>query len=375
MNNVVGCKKTGNLIVLTSNTSWYLYNFRRNTIKALLSRGCHVLCLAPLDGFSLKLKELGAEYISIPLEGQSTNVFSELKALICIFLIIMKYRPNFVFNFTIKMNIYVGLICRVLRVSYANNVSGLGTAFLHSGLTYRVVQKLYGIANKGGYKVFFQNNEDKLFFIEKKWIMSEQAITLPGSGVDVKRFKYQKLIEGIPFTFIMIARLIADKGVREFVQAARNIKYKYPDARFILVGPSGVSNKTVIPSVEVEFWKSEGVVELVGEQADVIPWLVQSHVLVLPSYREGMPKTVLEAASIGRPSIVTNVPGCRESIIDNETGWLCEVRNVSSLTHVMESVLQLSSSKLIQMSKSARKNIEDNFNEDLVINEYLKCID
>jgi len=362
-------------VVLTSNTSWYLYNFRKNTITALVQLGYNVICLAPKDGYSAKLVELGSQFIAVPLEGKSINPFAELKVLAFIYRQVKEIKPYFVFNFTIKMNLYFGIVCRVLSVPYANNVTGLGTVFLHDGAVHKLAKKLYGFANKGAETVFFQNSEDRDLFVGKCLIDENKSLVLPGSGVDTDRFSYAEMPSYSAFTFIMIARLIGDKGVREFVEAARRVKQVHPDVRFVLVGPTGVSNKTAISSREISDWKQEAVVEIVGEQSDVLPWLMNAHVFVLPSYREGMPKTVLEAAAVGRPSIVTDVPGCRQSIIEGETGWLCKARSSVSLAEVMIHVHGLTDAELQKFSKNARQRAEVVFSEKIVIQHYLDCLE
>jgi glycosyltransferase involved in cell wall biosynthesis len=364
-------------VLITSNTSWYLLKFRKGTIQRLLAEGYHVVCLAPEDAYSVKLEELGAEFIAVPLEGKSIGPLLELKSLLAIYCIVRKLKPAFVYNHTIKMNLYVGLSCRLLDVPYSNNVSGLGTVFLHKGLAYRLAQKLYGYTNSGAKTVFLQNEEDRDTFLELKLVTEDKAVLLPGSGIDLNAYAFSPVPETKPFTFIMIARLIADKGVREYVDAARTVIAVCTtdeNLRFILVGPGGISNASAIGDDEVARWNTQGVVEYVGNQDDVIPWIEQSHVLVLPSYREGMPRTVLEAASIGRPAIVTDVPGCRQSVVDGETGWYCEVRDVESLAVSMLRVVDLPREELERFGVRARHRVEERFSEELVISRYLECL-
>jgi glycosyltransferase involved in cell wall biosynthesis len=361
-------------VVITSNTSWYLLKFRKGTILQLLASGYRVVCLAPRDSYSSKLEALHVEFLPLPLEGKSINPAQELRSLSFIYSAIKQLRPAFVFNHTIKLNLYVGLSCRLLDIPYSNNVSGLGTAFLHEGLAYKLARKLYGLTNSGARTVFFQNEEDRDVFLKLGLVGEGTIALLPGSGIDLDAYAFTTFPKSRPLVFLMIARLIADKGVREFVNAARIVSAAGENARFILVGPGGISNKSAISDAEVEGWVTEGVIEYVGNQDDVIPWLEQSHVLVLPSYREGMPRTVLEAASIGRPAIVSDVPGCRQSVVDGETGWYCQVRDADSLSERMLHVLKLSCEELEQFGLRARKRVEEKFSEKLVIDRYLECL-
>lgn len=363
------------VVFLTSNTSWYLYNFRASTIQALREQGNQVICLSPQDDFSQRLvDELGAEHIALPLDGKSTGAVQELRSLRFIWAVMRRYRPDFVFNFTVKMNIYCGLVCALQRVSFANNISGLGTAFIHDSWLFRRVRQVYGLVNRRAQRLFFQNEEDLGVFRGKRLLGDTPYTLLPGSGVDLQRFQASPLPKGGPFTFIMIARLLGDKGVREYAEACRQLKAEGLNLRCLLVGPLGVSNRTAISEEEVHQWQAESTVEYLGVTDDVRPLIEQAHVLVLPSYREGMPRTVLEAAAMGRPAIVTDVPGCRQAIDTGVTGWLCDVRSAASLAAQMQHVMSLDASDLQRAGSAARMRMESHFSEERVVNAYLACL-
>lgn len=335
--------------------------------------------MAPLDESSTSLESLGATFYPLKMDGASTNPLTELKTLRAAVRLLRRVRPDFVFNFTIKMNSYFGLAAHWAKVPYANNVSGLGTAFIHKSPAYRFARCLYGVSNRRARKVFFQNSEDLDLFVGGGLAEADTAVLLPGSGVDVERFALSSmppLDSGL--SFLMISRLIGDKGVREFVDAARIVRQRIPQVRFVLVGPSGISNKTAISEEEIASWRREGTVELTGEKSDVIPWIHKSHVLVLPSYREGMPRTVLEAASIGRPAIVSDVPGCRQSIIANQTGWFCEARSAQSLAERMMAVIAKAEQDfawLEHFGLRAAERVRREFSDTFVVAEYLRCIE
>lgn len=362
-------------VVLVSNTAWYLYNFRRGTLEALRGAGYRVVALAPEDKSARYLvEELGIEYLPLPMEGKGTRLLSEGKTLLVLAKMLRRLKPYFVFNFTVKANIYSGLACRALRIPYANNVSGLGTAFLHDGWLYRRVRSLYGAANRGARRVFFQNQEDHDLFLGHGLLRKTPTTVLPGSGMDTARFPFSLLPAPVPFTFVMVARLLGDKGVREYVQAAEKVRAIHPESRFLLVGPHGTSNCTAITEAEVQRWRAAGVVEVLGEQGDVRPFLRQAHVLVLPSYREGMPRTVLEAAAMGRPAIVSDVPGCRQSVVAGLTGWLCEVKSIDSLAKCMALSIALPQEELQAAGRAARARIEAEFDERIVVEAALSCL-
>lgn len=362
-------------VFLTSNTSWYLYNFRKSTIRALQDEGYRVVCLSPQDDFSQRLEdELGAEHVALPMVGKSTGLVQELRSLLFIWQTFRRYKPVFVFNFTIKLNLYGGLACTVLRVPFANNISGLGTAFIHDSWLFRRVRQVYGWVNRRARHLFFQNEEDLAVFRDAGLLGDTPMTLLPGSGVDLDHFAFQPLPADGPVTFVMIARLLGDKGVREYAGACRLLKEKGVAARCLLVGPLGVSNHSAVSEAEVAGWQEERVLDYRGATDDVRPVIAESHVLVLPSYREGMPRTVLEAAAMGRPAIVTDVPGCRQAIEAGKTGWLCEVRSAESLAEQMQRVVEMEASKRQRAGQAARERMAASFSEALVVNAYLDCM-
>ena len=360
-------------IFLCSNTAWYLYNFRASTIVSFIADGHSVSCLAPYDSYVRNLQELGVRFIPIELDGENTSILREFMSFFSIYKMMREEKPDIVFNFTIKMNIYAGLCSKINSVPFVNNISGLGTVFIHDSLFYKIIQRLYSFSNKSAKCVFFQNQDDRKLFHSKAGFQGKKTVVLPGSGVDLAYFQRSPLPKASEFTFLMVSRLIADKGVREFVGAAKRVKSKYPHTRFILLGPSGVSNKSAILQDELLHWQGEGVVEFPGGTDDVRPWIRLCNILVLPSYREGMPKTVLEAAAMGRPAIVTDVPGCRQAVVDGVTGWLCKVHDIDSLADQMIAVMQ-PQVDVAAFAERAILRVRQEFSHDKVIQSYMDCL-
>jgi glycosyltransferase involved in cell wall biosynthesis len=318
--------------------------------------------------------ELGARHVALPLDGKSTSSLKELRSLAFIWRVMRKDRPGMVFNFTVKMNIYCGLVCTLQKIPFANNISGLGTAFIHESWLFRRVRQLYGMVNRRARHLFFQNEEDLAIFRDKGLLGTTPHTLLPGSGIDLDYFSSVPLPAESPVTFIMICRLLGDKGVREYAEASKILKERGVPARCLLLGPLGASNRTAIREEEVAGWQQEEIIEYLGSTDDVRPMIAQSHVLVLPSYREGMPRTVLEAAAMGRPAIVTDVPGCRQAIVPESTGWLCEVRNAASLAQQMERVVNMGAEAVQSTGQAARGYMEKNFSEKRVVDAYLACL-
>jgi len=328
-----------------------------------------------MDDFAARLvSELGAEHLPLPLDGKSVGPIRELRSLVFIGRTVRRLKPAYVFNFTVKMNIYGGLVCALNRVPFANNISGLGTAFIHDSWLFRRVRQVYGLVNKRAEHLFFQNEEDLSVF-RRSGLLGDTPVTLlPGSGVDLQRFQASPLPVSGPVIFLMIARLLGDKGVREYAEAAALLKKHGENVRCQLLGQLGVSNRTAITEEEVNAWQASGWVEYLGETDDVRPFIEKCHVLVLPSYREGMPRTVLEAAAMGRPAIVTDVPGCRQAIEPDVTGWLCEARNSHSLAEQMERVLRMALQDVEKAGALARRRMEESFSEERVVTVYLNCL-
>jgi len=362
-------------IALVANTSWYLHNFRAGTIRALGERGARVICIAPEDATSRALAdELGAEHIDWPLDLNGHNPVRELGSLVRLFTILKDRRPCFVFNFTIKPNIYSGIACRVLGLPYANNVTGLGMTLGGSGWLSRIAAWLYGLSNRGAARVFVQNPDDLAELRRRGLLGKARPVELAGSGVDLEHFVAEPL-QATPPTFVLIARLQADKGVREFVAAARQMRQCCPGARFVLIGPTETANQSAIPERELAAWRAEGVVEIAGPTDDVRPWLAECDALVLPSYGgEGMPRVVLEAAACARPAIVSDVPGCRHAVVDGRTGFIVAPRNTDALVDALEKFAALPTGKRNAMGRAARTLAEERFSERIAIDAYIDCV-
>lgn len=365
---------TDRRIVLVANTSWYLYNFRQSTIRALLDRGAQVICVAPEDSGSPSLKKMGAQHVPLFLRPDSYNPFVEAYSLYALLRTLWRLRPDFTFNFTIKANVYAGLANRFLGRPYANNVTGLGMTIGSGTLLGWFAARLYAASNRGAERIFVQNPDDHSMLRREGGIGRVPVVMLQGSGVDLEHFCPQ-VSPPSPLTFLMIARLQEDKGVREFIEAARQLHHRLPSLRFVLVGSADHANRGAIPQEELASWRNEGWLEMPGAADDVRPYFAAAHALVLPSHGgEGMPRVILEAAASGRPAIVTDVPGCRHSVIDGQTGFVVPARDSNALLAAMNKLACLRPETLAGMGTAARKLAEDRFSEKLVIDAYLDCL-
>ncbi|MBJ6143082.1 glycosyltransferase family 4 protein [Siccationidurans sp. BT559] len=367
-------------VAVVINTSWNIWNFRRGLVKALQAAGHEVLAIAPPDAYSARLEsELGCRYVPILMENKGTNPLKDAQLTRRFLTIYKRERPDVVLHFTIKPNIYGTLAAKLAGVASINNVSGLGTVFLIENLVSKVARGLYRLAFRFPHKVFFQNNDDRELFIRYGLIRPERTGLVPGSGVDLARFRPQPSADkaaNAPFTFLMVARVLYEKGIVEYFEAARQLRTTLgPDqVRVQLLGGLDEAGGVGVPRATFEQWLAEGHVEHLGTSDNVAEHLHRADCVVLPSYREGTPKTLLEAAACGKPLVTTDVPGCRETVEHGRNGYLCQVRSADDLAAKLLLVAQLAPERLAAMGAASRQLAEEKFDEQLVLREYLTAV-
>ncbi|TGE09793.1 glycosyltransferase family 4 protein [Hymenobacter fodinae] len=364
-------------VAIVINTSWNIWNFRRSLVKALQAAGHEVLAIAPPDAYSARLEtELGCQYVPILMENKGTNPVKDAQLTARFYKIYQRERPDVVLHYTIKPNIYGAIAARLAGIPSVNNVSGLGTVFIVKNLVSKVALGLYRFAFRFPKRIFFQNADDQQLFVENKLVNPAITDLLPGSGIDTDRFRpAAEFTRHSPFTFLMIARVLYEKGIEEYFEAARLVREAVPGTRVQLLGGIDESGGVGVKRVVVEEWLRAGHVEYLGTSDNVAEHIAQADCVVLPSYREGTPKTLLEAAAMGKPIVTTDVPGCRETVIDGQNGLLCEVRNAQDLADKMLQILRLSDTALRQMGRAGRELAEQKFDEQIVLNKYLRVIE
>ena len=363
-------------VVISINASWNIYNFRRGLIRALQEAGYRVVALSPLDDHSPRLAELGVEHVPIAMDSSGVSPLRDLGLLLRYRRALARIRPDAFLGYTAKPNVYGSLAARSLGIPVVNNVSGLGTAFIRRGLLTRIVKRLYRLAFRGSATVFFQNPEDLDLFVRERIVRPQKSALLPGSGIDLARFAPQeKPAEEDGFAFLLVARLLWDKGVGEYVEAARQVRRTHPDVRFRMLGFLDAANRRAVPRAEVERWIAEGVVDYLGEADDVRPFIAAADCVVLPSYREGLPRVLLEAAAMARPVIATDVPGCRHVAEEGVNGFLCAVSDAASLADAMRRMLALAPERRAAMGAAGRARIEREFDERIVAARYFEAIE
>ncbi len=339
-------------------------------VQALITDGHRITILTPFDDAVVSLEELGCRVVHLDMSVKSLNPLEDLKLIWRFRRMFCEEKPDVILSYTIKNNIFGALAARPLGLPFLPNVTGLGTAFLSGGFLEGIAERLYRRAFRDLPIIFFQNDDDRDEFCARRIIHASQARLLPGSGIDLEHFSPVAYPEtGMSTVFLMIARLLRDKGVVEFVDAARMVKAKRPEARFQLLGAISAENRSAIDAETLQGWVAEGVVEYLGTTSDVRPAIAKSDCVVLPSYREGAPRTLLEAAAMARPIIATDVPGCRAVVENGVTGFLCTPKDPRSLASMIHTVLDLPSSIRASIGSAGRSRVERLYDHKIIVSE------
>lgn len=363
-------------IALVINTSWNIFNFRMGLVRALLAEGHEVLAIAPEDPYSARLVEAGCRFVPLPMANKGTRPDQDFALMRRLYRIYKRERPDVVLHYTIKPNIYGTLAAKMANIPSINNVSGLGTVFIIRNFVSRVALALYRMAFRYPAKVFFQNADDQALFLENKLLRPEISGLVPGSGVDTSRFRPNaEWRRGQPFRFLMIARVLYEKGIVEYFEAARELKRLYGDRVSVqLLGGLDEQGGIGVTRAKFDEWLQEGTVEWLGTTDDVAAVIREVDCVVLPSYREGTPKTLLEAAAMGKPLVTTDVPGCRNVVVNGQNGFLCQVRDGADLSRAMRELFEQSDEALRRMGQASRELAVKRYDQRIVIESYLDAI-
>jgi len=368
-------------VVVIASKARSLINFRGPLLNAIIQSGHEVIACAPGHdpATTEALQKLGIKYEPLILDRTGLNPLSDFRATIQIMHLLRRLQPDITLGYTIKPVIFGSIAARLARVpNHFSLITGLGFSFVDSPnptlkkriLNY-LIRLLYRISLSSNRAVFFQNPDDRNLFVQLGLVSSNQTVVVNGSGIDLDHFRPAPLYTERPI-FLLIARLLKDKGIREYIEAAQLIKRRYPEAVFLLVGPSD-SNPAAISAEEIAKLDSSGCIEYLGEVSDVRPVIARSTIYVLPSYREGMPRTVLEAMAMGRPIITTDVPGCRETVIEGYNGFLVPPRDSETLAEAMERLIT-QPELILHMGKNSRELAEEKFDVRCVNEQMMKVM-
>jgi glycosyltransferase involved in cell wall biosynthesis len=362
-------------ICIAANTCWYVFNFRARLIAALIAQGYEIVVLAPHDRYTQRLTALGARHVDLPLDNAGTHPLKDALTLWRLCRVLRAERPDTLLTFTPKLNIYGTLAARIAGVRAVANISGLGSGYLRGGWLPRLMSLLYKVSLPGAQRVFFQNEDDRALFVADALVDARKASCLPGSGVDVERFMpVAAPADDSRFVFLLVARLLWDKGVGEFVQAARILRQQHPHVEFEIVGSAECQNISAVSAEQLERWSQEAVVRYVGPTDNVIEHYARANCVVLPSYREGTSRVLLEAASMAVPLIASDVPGCREVVDDGVNGYLCRARDAEDLAEKMGWMVRITPQGRAQMGAAGRRKVIDEFDERRVIERYFEAV-
>ncbi len=361
-------------IAIVLNTSWNIYNFRMSFVRTLIDQGYEVHTIAPNDDYTKFLVEAGCIHHQVKMDSRGANLFRDTALIAELFMIYRKVKPDVILHYTIKPNVYGTLAASMLRIPVINNVCGLGTVFLKNNLVSAVAILLYKISFRFAQKVFFQNHDDLKLFIDRGLVPASAVDLVPGSGIDLKKFQPMPFKRNEKFTFLLISRLITDKGILEYIEAVKSLKLTGMNARFQILGAMDEEHKRGIKVRVIEEWIQSGTIEYLGTTNDVRQFINQADCIVLPSYREGTPRTLLEAASSSKPIIATDVPGCNHVVTNEYNGLLCKLKDADDLAEKMKLMSGFDNAKLEAFGQNGRSKMEAEFNESVVINKYLETL-
>jgi glycosyltransferase involved in cell wall biosynthesis len=365
-------------IAISVNSSWNIVNFRSGLVRGLIDAGYDVIAIAPADEHSERVRQLGCRLIPIRMVRRGTSPVQDIGLVLQYLRILRRERPAAFLGFTIKPNIYGSIAAHLLGIPTVNNIAGLGVTFLKNGLLQKLVRVLYKVALSRSRRVFFQNREDLSLFVAEKLVAEERAMLLPGSGVDLSRFAPvpRSTAPDRDFVFLLSARLLRTKGIGEFVQAAESVRRSHPNSKFRIAGIVEDMHPDAISESEIANWRNGSAVEYLGTLGDVRGAIADADVVVLPTfYPEGTPRALLEGAAMAKPLITTDVPGCRDIVVQGLNGVLCAPRDPEALAQAMRRMMDLPLSQLEEMGRASRRRAIECYDENIVLRQYVEILE
>jgi glycosyltransferase involved in cell wall biosynthesis len=363
-------------VLFIDNTAHHMYGQLHN-INAIRDAGYDVELLIPNDGIYFnKLEQLNYKCIGDLKTWSGMNPFQELFLFLKLRKLIKLLNPRVICSFTIKPNLYTAIItkdqCAIKQVA---NITGLGYAFMESGLRSKLFKMLYKYALKNISQIFFQNGDDyKLLKNYNLLSKSVKCDILPGSGVNLNQYRYMPRYNASnSYCFLYSGRLLADKGLYELIDAVKIVK-KTHQIRLIIIGNYFYDNPSAISKEQIALWENEGLIEYLGMVDNVLDYIIDCDCLILPSHREGMPRSILEASSVGRPVITVNSAGCRDAVDDGLTGFIAHVKDAQSIANMMIRFIELPNEQKLEMGVAGRRKMEKEFDQQVVVEKYLSVV-
>ena len=360
-------------ISIVSNNFWTIYKFRFDVVRMLIKKGYHINLIAGDDSYIDKFDHPQITKISIPMNERGMNLFQELNTFIEIYKIHKLTKPSLVFNFTLKANIHSGIICRFLNIKYISMITGLGHIFIGKKIIVKYIIMIFlSFALKKSSEIWFTNNFDRIYYKKNKICTSQITKILPGAGADFKKNKIVNTKSNKKISFIMIARLLKEKGIEEYINTATHFK-DYKDLSFVLLG-SHKNEKSYISKIILEESINNRIIDYYGYKEDIMPFMEKASCIILPSYREGMSTILLEAATLRIPIITTKVPGCIDIIPDDSYGTLCEACSTKSLIEAVSKYMLLNEDQLKEQTLKTYNHVKDNYSRAKVLDIYKESL-
>ena len=359
-------------IAFVHNAMWEMYNFRGELLQELKAKGYEITVICPPDEKNAHyFTDLGIKLLTVPMSRKGTSIKEDLQLVKNLFKVYKKEKFDLVFHYTIKPNIYGTLAAKLAGIKSIAITTGLGYVFLHNNITSLIAKFMYKFSLAFANEVWFLNDDDMNIFLDKDLITERQAFKLPSEGINTKRFvPKEKSRKDNKTVFLMIARVLYDKGFNEYLEAAKLIKAQRNDVEFQLLGAIDSGNPSGVPQSVVEDAVSNGFINYLGTTSDVLPIIREADCMVLPSYREGISRVLMEAASMEKPIIATNVTGCREVINDGETGFLCKVKSPVDLAHKMAKIINMTEKEKVVMGQKGRVKVIEEMDLEKIIDIY-----
>lgn len=363
-------------IAFVGNSLKTMIIFRNSILSYLKEQGYEIVIIAPND--DANIVEINKQYKVIPinLSRKGANPIEDILTLIMLIKIYNNEKFDIIFHYTIKANIYGSIASAIVKTPSISVITGFGYIINNTNLISKLSQSLYRIALYFSNKIWFLNEDDQKEFIKRKIITNKKkAYVLPGEGIDTLAYYPEKKNKSEKTIFTMISRILWDKGFKEYVLAAKMIKEKYRNIEFNLIGPIDEGNPAKVDKKIIEHYAMQGIINYLGSAENVKPYIVESDCIILPSYREGIPRILLEAASMEKPIITTDVPGCKEVVKDNYNGFLCKAKCADDLAKKIEAFLRLSEYERNILGKNGRKLVLEKFDNKIVIKKYVQEIE
>ena len=357
------------IILVIANNDIGLYKFRKELLQKLIDDGNEVYISLPNGNLVQPMVDMGCKFIETAVDRRGINPVTDLKLFLNYRKMIGKVKPDFIITYTIKPNVYAGIVSAIKHKKYAINITGLGTAFQKQGFFLKLIVMLYKFACKKAHMVIFENCENMKLFLDYRIVKEEQCLLNAGAGVNLEEYPFEEYPPTDKIRFLFVGRIMQEKGIDELFDAAKRIKREYDNVEFDVVGMYEDNYEETVNRLV-----DDGIINFYGYQQDVKPFVKQSHCFVLPSWHEGMANTNLECGAMGRPIITSNIHGCLEAVVDGKTGYLVEKKNANDLYEKIKRFIELPYDEKVKMGQASHDHIAEVFDKKKVVSDTISVL-